>query len=90
MLVVASQRALKRRAALLIAFLSASVYKALTGMTREALDKFCPTRALLMAHSHIAGIVVAPMKEEKVPPGAGDGSMDDALLKLPPSPIPNN
>lgn len=39
-----------------------------------------------MAHSHIAGIVVAPMEEEKVPPGAGEGSMDDAFLKLRPLP----
>lgn len=37
-----------------------------------------------MALSHIAGIVVAPMEEEKVPPCAGEGSMDDALLKPPP------
>ena len=40
-----------------------------------------------MAHSHIAGIVVAPMEEEKVPPSAGEGSMDGALLK--PRPLPD-
>lgn len=39
-----------------------------------------------MAHSHIAGIMVAPMEEEKVPPGAGEGSTDDALLKPRPPP----
>lgn len=60
-------------------------------MTREELDKFFSTRALFMAHSRIAGIVAAPMEEEKVPHGAGEGSMDDALLKTcPPPQIPNN
>lgn len=39
-----------------------------------------------MAHSHIAGIVVAPMEKEKVTPSAGEGSMDGALLKPQPPP----
>lgn len=43
-----------------------------------------------MGHSHIAGILEAPMEEEKVPQSAGEGSMDGVLLKLCPSQIPNN
>jgi len=35
-----------------------------------------------MGHSHIAGIMVAPMEEEKVPLGAGEGSTQSAFLKL--------
>lgn len=60
------------------------------GVTREGLDKFCRTRALLTGHSHIAGNSVAPMEEEKAPQSAGEGSMDGVLLKLRPSQIPNN
>lgn len=33
-----------------------------------------------MAHSHIAGITVAPMEGQEVPPGAGERSIDGAFL----------
>lgn len=43
-----------------------------------------------MSHSQITGILEAPMREENVSPGAGEGSMDDELVNPAPSQIPNN